>query len=67
MRIFEYGSIKGYSPKRLTEKLLAKARTGLYAGNPAMMVLMAREIDRLRREVAVYKDREEHVEGMGID
>lgn len=52
----EYGDISGYSPRRLTEKQLAKARTGLYAGNPAILVLMVREIDSLREKVKTLSE-----------
>lgn len=49
--MYEYGDVSKYQPRKLTEKMLAKARTGLYAGNPASMVLMVREIDRLRAKI----------------
>ncbi len=51
----EYGDVSKYHPKKLTEKVLANARTGLSAGNPAHMVLMAREIDRLRKRIREMK------------
>lgn len=53
--MYEYGDVSKYHPRKLTEKVLAKARTGLYAGNPAHMVLMAREIDRLRAKLEESK------------
>lgn len=46
-----YGSVTGYHPKEHTEDHLARFRTGLSAGNPADMVLLVREIDRLRERV----------------
>ena len=60
MADFDYGDVSKYHPKKLTEKGLAKARTGLSAGNPADMVLMAREIDRLRNRISDYEDDYRH-------
>lgn len=54
--MFEYGDVSRYQPRKLTDKLLAKARTGLSAGNPADMVLMVKEIDRLRDLLSDYED-----------
>lgn len=69
-----YGDIHGYQPKRIKKKLLAKLRMGLSAANPAEAMLLVKEIDQLvykvrqlEEEVALYKDREEHLEGMGVD
>lgn len=44
----QYGSIDGYQPKALTNKMLARWRTANSAGNPACMVLAVKEIDSLR-------------------
>lgn len=56
MSNYEYGDVSRYQPRKLTEKILAKARTGLYAGNPAHMILMVREIDRLRAKVEDFEE-----------
>lgn len=51
----QYGDISGYHPTHLTEKDLAQFRTGLCAGNPANMVLLVKEIDRLRAALGKSK------------
>ena len=56
MTEYEYGSISGYQPKRLTKKDEAKWRTGLSPANPAGCVLMMREIDRLRKQVRELRE-----------
>ena len=57
---YVYGDVSKYQPRKLTEKVLAQARTGLSAGNPACMVLMVREIDRLRERISDYEDDYRH-------
>ena len=50
----QYGDITGYHTVRLTDQMLARYRTGLTAGNPAEMVLLAREIDRLNHIIDLW-------------
>jgi len=47
----KYGDMSGYHEPKLTNKELGKLRTGFYAGNPATIVALVKEIDRLRAKV----------------